>query len=96
MTVNKEEIAASVDVAEWSWLRAHLERGGLIVISDKLELSDVACKIANNDSAAVEKAISSGDVGKPSEDQIRLWDTQPSKLFKITIVSPYVIIQEQP
>ncbi|OGT96177.1 MAG: hypothetical protein A2X80_00880 [Geobacteraceae bacterium GWB2_52_12] len=95
MTVSKEEIAVSVDVAEWSWLRAHLERGGLIVIDGNLDLAEVASKIFNNDSETIERLIITGGISKPSVDQLALWDSQPTKLFTISIVSPYVIIQEQ-
>ena len=95
MTVSKEEIAVSVDVAEWSWLRAHLERGGLIVIDGNLDLIEVASQISNNDSATIESLIISGGISKPSGDQLALWDSQPTKLFTISIISPYVIIQEQ-
>lgn len=92
---SKEEIAVSVDVAEWSWLRAHLERGGLIVIDGNLDLAEVASKISNNDSETIERLITKGGISKPSVDQLALWDSQPTKLFTISIVSPYVIIQEQ-
>ena len=95
MTVNIEEIAVSVDVAEWSWLRAHLERDGLIVIGINLALAEIASKISNNDSESIEKLIVTGNISKPSVDQLELWDSQPTKLFNISIVSPYVLIQEQ-
>lgn len=95
MIASKEEIAVSVDVAEWSWLRAHLERGGLILIDGNLDLTEVASKISNNDSETIERLIITGGISKPSVNQIRLWDSQPTKLFTISIVSPYVIIQEQ-
>ena len=95
MTVSKEEIAVSVDVAEWSWLRAHLERGGLIVIDGNLDLTEVANQVSNNDSETIERLIVTGGISKPSADQLALWDSQPTKLFTISIVSPYVIIQEQ-
>lgn len=95
MTANKEEISVSVDVAEWSWLRAHLERDGLIVIDVNLALADIARKISNNDSEAIERLIVTGDISKPSVNQLELWDSQPKKLFNISIVSPYVLIQEQ-
>ena len=95
MTVSKEEIAISVDVAEWSWLRAHLERGGLIIIDENLNLAEVASKISNNDSESIERLIVTGGISKPSVNQLKIWDSQPTKLFNICIVSPYVIIQEQ-
>ncbi|MFH1026896.1 MAG: DUF2288 family protein, partial [Pseudomonadota bacterium] len=40
MIPSKEDLALSIDEAEWSSLRAHLERGGLILVDDSLDLAD--------------------------------------------------------
>ncbi len=34
---SREELASSIAEAEWEWLRAHLERGGLIVVARDLD-----------------------------------------------------------
>ncbi|BCS55515.1 DUF2288 domain-containing protein [Geobacter sp. SVR] len=91
----KEEILQTIDEAEWSWLRAHLERGGLIAVDGSLELAEVALKIAGDDAGIIGRWIDGGLIGKPSAAQIEAWDTETTKRFDAVIVSPYVLIQER-
>lgn len=95
MTATKEELALLVDEAEWSWLRAHLERGGLILVDDTLDLVDTAIRVASDDTALIEEWINLGKIGKPSENQILAWDSDKQKKFSMLIISPYVLIQER-
>lgn len=95
MISNKEDLAMSIDEAEWSWLRAHLERGGVILVNDNLDLADAALKVAEDDTDTIEQWIISGRIGKPSESQILIWDADMHKKFAMLIVSPFVLIQEK-
>lgn len=96
MTVSKEELATKIDVIDWYSLRAHLERGGIIVIDSLLDLAEVGAGVANDDVKNVERWISSGLMGKPTAEQVEQWDAEKGKPFLCLIVSPYVLIQEQP
>lgn len=95
MTQTREELALSVDEAEWGWLRAHLERGGLILVDDTLNLVEAALKVASDDTAPIEEWIIAGKIGKPSESQIQSWNEETQKKFAMLIISPYVLIQER-
>jgi hypothetical protein len=95
MMASREELARSIDEAEWGWLRAHLERGGLIVVARELDLVETGLKIADDDSAAVRGWIDAGLLTKPSPEQIAGWDADRSRKFQVLIVSPYVLIQER-
>lgn len=95
MTPSKEEFALAIDEAEWEWLRAHMERGGLILVDDSLDLADAALKVAEDDADAIEQWIVAGRIGKPSNTQIHDWDTNRQKRFAMLIVSPFVLIQEK-
>lgn len=95
MTPNLEELALSVDVVEWSFLRAHLQRGGLILVDVHLDLIEVATKVVNNDTGVIEDWITTSKIYKPSNKQIKTWDENALMEFKMLIVSPYVLIQEQ-
>jgi len=86
----------SVVEADWGCLRAHLERGGLIVVASGLDLLSVAMSVAGDDALSIQRWISEGKLAKPSEVQIRDWDADTSKLFSMLITSPYVLIQELP
>ncbi|HBA70771.1 MAG: hypothetical protein A2X82_10690 [Geobacteraceae bacterium GWC2_55_20] len=95
MIPSKEDLALSIDEAEWSSLRAHLERGGLILVDDSLDLADTALKVASDDIDIIQHLVETGMIGKPSEAKIRSWDDNKMKKFSMLIVSPYVLFQEK-
>jgi len=95
MLLSKEELALSIDEAEWDWLRAHLERGGIILVADSLDLADAALRVAADDTDVINDWVNAGKIGKPSESQITSWDSNRRKKFAMLIVSPYVLIQEK-
>ena len=83
-----------VEAVEWHWLRPHLERGTLILVAPDIPLAEAAEATADDDIGRVRKWVESGRVGKPSPAQIDLWNAAPTKLFRMAIVQPYVLIQE--
>lgn len=95
MIPSKEDLALSIDEAEWGWLRAHLERDGIILVDDSLDLAEAALKVAGDDAAAIEHWVINGRIGKPTASQIHTWDTDRHKKFAMLIVSPFVLIQEK-
>jgi hypothetical protein len=96
MIPSREELALLADEVDWSCLRAHLARGGLIIVSADLDLISVAISVAGDDSSSIGRWISEGKLAKPSETQICEWDADSSKIFTMLIASPYVLIQELP
>ncbi|HEY6872302.1 MAG TPA: DUF2288 domain-containing protein [Geobacteraceae bacterium] len=96
MIPTREELSLAVDEAAWGWLRAHLERGGLIVVACGLDIVEVGVKLASDDAAAIGGWIAGGGLTKPSAEQIAAWDGDREKRFLCLIVSPYVLIQEKP
>jgi hypothetical protein len=95
MLPSKEEMALTIDEADWSCLRAHLQRGGLILVDDALDLADTAHKVAADDIEIIQQLVEQGMIGKPSDDKIRSWEADLSKKFAMLIVSPYVLFQEK-
>ncbi|MHB8122486.1 MAG: DUF2288 domain-containing protein [Desulfuromonadaceae bacterium] len=95
MLPSKEEMALTIDEADWSCLRAHLNRGGLILVDDSLDLADTALKVAADDIAIIQHLLEIGMIGKPSESKIRSWEENVNKKFSMLIVSPYVLFQEK-
>ena len=88
-------LADQVDTAQWQWLRAHNERGGLIVVDMVLELAEVGERVAADDQTAVHSWLASHLISKPTAEQIAAWDAMPDKLFSMLVVSPFVLVQEQ-
>ena len=95
MLPSKEELALTIDEADWSCLRAHLNRGGLILVDDALDLADTARKVAADDIKIITELVEKGMLGKPSDSKIRLWEEDRQKKFAMLIVSPYVLFQEK-
>lgn len=96
MGPSREEMALSVNEAEWSWLRAHLERGGLIIVAPYLDIVDVGLMLAEDDSVSIRNLVADNRLTKPSTAQVAAWDCSKGKRFLSLIVSPYVLIQENP
>ena len=92
-TPTREELTLSVDMARWDWLRPHLERGALVVVSPDLDLVAAGFSIACDDTAAVYAWVETGRIAKPSATQIFDWDADPDTPFRFVIASPYVLIQ---
>jgi len=88
-------LAAQVDTAQWQWLRAHNERGALILVEGMLELAVVGERLVADDAAAVQSWLASRLVSKPTAEQVAAWNAVPDKLFSMLVVSPFVLIQEQ-
>lgn len=88
-------LAGQVDTAQWQWLRAHNERGALILVERMLELVVVGERVVDDDSAAVQTWLASRLLSKPTAEQIAAWDAVPAKPFSMLVVSPFVLIQEQ-
>jgi len=95
MNANKEDLILAIDEAEWGWLKAHLVRGGLILVEDDLDLADAAMRVAGDDADIIEQWILAGRISKPSEAQIHKWDEDQHKKFSMLVVSPFVLIQEK-
>ncbi len=88
--------AGAIEEVEWLWLRPHLERGALILVSPELELTGVAARIAADDSAAVAAWLAAGLLGQPTREQIEAGEAAPLRRFQMVIVQPFVLIQESP
>ena len=91
----KEELALTIDEAEWSLLKMHLERGRLVLVDDSLDLADTALKVAADDTESVQHLLTIGKLGAPSQSKLKAWDADVHKRFAMLIVSPYVLIQER-
>ncbi len=91
---SKEELALTIDEAEWQWLRPHLERGALIVVAPGLDLAEAGYRIAEDNAQMVTQWIESGKLGRPTPAQLEEWNAAPTKRFQMLIVSPYILLKE--
>ena len=84
------------DLAEVSWkeLRVHLQRDALILVAADLELIEAAVAVADDDKDRVTEWIGASRIGKPTADQLRLWESEPEQSFRMLIVQPFILIQD--
>lgn len=93
--VSQQELATKIDVTDWLSLRAHLERGGIILVDPLLDLAEVAVGVAADDVKLIERWVATGLVSKPTVQQVKSWDAEQGKQFLCLIVSPFVLAQEK-
>lgn len=93
-TTNVRERLAR-DLAEVSWkdMRVHLQRDVIILVAEDLDLVDVAVDVAQDNKHQVSLWISSGQLTKPSREQIDQWEHQLDKPFRMLIAQPYILAQ---
>jgi hypothetical protein len=82
------------DEAEWEWIKPHLDRDAVIVVSPRLDLGDAGAKIAGDDTETVKIWLAQNVLAKPTAEQIAIWAREPHRRFKVLVVQPYVLIQE--
>jgi hypothetical protein len=90
----REELRETLDEAEWTWLRTHAARGALILVDPKLDLLEVAVRVASDEAAQVGAWIEKGSIAKPTVEQLTDWNRTPERRFLSVVVQPYVLIQE--
>lgn len=90
----REELAATLDQAQWDWLMPHAKRDAVVIVSPELDLVEVGVAIASDNANSVQHWISEQLIYKPSPAQQSAWNADQEKRFQALIVSPYVLIQE--
>ena len=76
-------------------LQSHHERGGLVIVSEELDLVEVGRCVAEDEVDTVKKWLDSGEVKKPDEKDVASWERGPERQFIFVIVQPYVLAQKK-
>ena len=66
--------------------------GKAVAVAPELDLVDVAYQVSIDNKAAVESWLSSGRVGRVSDEQAREW-LQANALMWAVVVKPWVLVQ---
>ena len=90
----RDELKATLDESEWSWLTPHLVRDAIILVSNELDLLEVAEAVARDSKDQVAEWLQAGQLAKPTLTQIEAWTKAPEKKFLTIIVAPYILAQE--
>ncbi len=89
----RKELTESIDEAEFDWLKPHIQKDVVIIVSTSLDLVEVGMAIAQDQTQIVDRWINEQLIAKPTMEQLAHWNQQSSLRFKALIVQPFVLIQ---
>jgi hypothetical protein len=97
MSEQEQELRAKLnsETAQIGWpeLERHFARGVVVAVAPGMDLIEVACAMARDDSAALADWLQAGKVSRADETQAGDWHArQPA--FWAVVVAPWVVIQE--
>jgi hypothetical protein len=78
----------------WSELLRYFAGGLVIVVSNDLDLVDVAARFSIDDKTAVEQWLHAGKIAKASDEQAKAWLDADTLLWTV-VARPWVLVQEQ-
>ncbi len=90
----REQLTELIDEAELEWLKPHIQKDAVILVTPDLDLLDVAVAIASDNTQSVQHWIGEQLLVKPSSAILSRWNTNPHQKFQATIVQPYVLVKE--
>jgi hypothetical protein len=76
----------------WKELQRFFAGGTAIYVSNELDLVEVAFQISEDNQAQVAQWLSSGRVGKVTDEQALAWFEADAEVWAV-VVSPYVLVQ---
>ena len=88
----REKLRGELGTCRWPDLKGQFVKGALFVVRESVGLLDAAVAVAVDDKSQVEAWIESGDVYRPTEQEVLLWDKQPESLFAFIVLQPFVFI----
>ena len=88
-----EKLKAELQTATWPLLEEHAKNDRIIVVSNKLDIINVGIHVATDNTDQVGQWIQSGEVAKPTLEQIDLWKNTQDMRFLFLIIQPYVLLQ---
>ncbi|MCK9529232.1 MAG: DUF2288 domain-containing protein [Gammaproteobacteria bacterium] len=77
----------------WKELERFFARGVVIVAAPDLDLVDVAARMVEDDSAAIQRWIGEGRLARANERQARDWSAR-APTFWAVVAAPWVLVQE--
>ncbi len=92
-TALRNKLEEGVRVSAWGRLHDFANRDAIILISEELDLLDVAERVVRDDKEFVASWVEDSLVTKPNSLQLRKWEETPSRPFRCLVVYPYILIQ---
>lgn len=77
----------------WKELLRFFAAGTVIVVSEKLDLLEVAVQISNDNKTLIEQWMNEKQVGKATDAQAKIWLETDSTLWTV-VVRPWILVQQ--
>jgi hypothetical protein len=90
----REQLAELLDEAELEWLKPHIQKDAVIIVTPHLELLDVGEAIASDNTQSIQHWIGEQLLVKPSTEILDRWNNNPSQRFHALIIQPYILVKE--
>jgi hypothetical protein len=78
----------------WSSLNQYDQIDSIVLVDPTLDLIEVACEFANDNSSQVKAWLEKSLVTKVSQEKAKLWETQDPELWAL-VVSPWILVQDK-
>lgn len=89
----REQLESELGDCLASDLKAHLERGAVVIVAPEIPLIDAAQAVAEDDADSVKYWIEKESFRRPKESEMTAWSDNPELKFRSVIVRPYVLVQ---
>ena len=91
----KKKLESEIESCDWEMLAPHYQRDVVIWLGEGVELIDAGMALAQDQVQTVANWQAEGLIGKPTEDQVKVWEQEPKKKFaNFLIVQPFVLIKQ--
>ncbi len=91
----KQKIFSETARVSWTELETFYAKGNIIWVSEQLDLIEMALKFAEDDTAAIQNYLVSGDIEKMTPVKATQWHQQQPQLWA-TVVAPWILVQQRP
>ena len=90
---NRNKINRETARIAWKELQRHFASGATLVVSDDLDLVEVALQMSSDNRALFEQWLTVGKINEVSDEQALAWYEADAKMWSV-VVSPWVLVQQ--
>jgi hypothetical protein len=91
----RKKLQDEMETCGWNILAAHHQRETVFLISEQLDLIEVAIAVALDKIEDIKTWQETGDFRRPDSYEVETWEKDPDKkMAQFIIVQPFVLIQK--
>jgi hypothetical protein len=90
----KQKLNQDTARIRWSSLNQYDQIDAIVQVDAKLDLIEVACEFASDNSSQVKTWLAKSLVTKVSQEKAKLWETQDPELWAV-VISPWILVQDK-